>query len=145
MPGSGCATGGPSFEGPPVERSATQFELLDQRLVARLVLALEIVKQAAALRHQSKQATARMVVLLVALEVLGQVLDALRKDGDLHLGRTCVALDGGILCHQFLLAFGGNRHRVFPYRWRKRDASSRDVVQHRPVQKARTGTLPAKL
>ncbi len=38
-----------------------------------------------------------MVVLLVGLEVLGEVGDALAEEGDLHLGRAGVALVGGEL------------------------------------------------
>ena len=76
---------------PPVGSSAAQSELFDQRLVAAFVLALQIVEQAAALRHQSEQATAGMIVLLVVLEVLGQVLDALGQNGDLYFRRPGVA------------------------------------------------------
>src|SRR5436309_1285367 len=66
-------------EGPPVNSSTTQTELVDQRQIARVVLALEVIKQAAALRDESKQTTAGKVILLVVLEVLRQVLDALGK------------------------------------------------------------------
>src|SRR5690606_19706813 len=127
------------------DRSATQFELFDQRLVARLVLALEVVKEAAALGNQGEQATAGMIILLVALEVLGQVLDTLRKDRDLDFRRTGITRGRGEFSHKFLLAFSGNRHRAFPYRWRKRDASSRDVVQQRPVQSFGGASEPVKL
>src|SRR5688572_28064087 len=66
---------------------AAQTELADQRRVAAFILALEIVKQAAALGDESKQTTAGMVVLLVVLEVLGQVLDALGKNRHLDFRR----------------------------------------------------------
>ena len=88
--------------------------LLDQGLVARLVGALEVVEQLAALRHQLEQAAARMVVLHVGLEVLGQVVDALGQDRDLHFGRTGVARLGGIRLDDFGLAVGRNRHRQCP-------------------------------
>src|SRR5262245_24618421 len=52
---------------------AADAEALDQRLVARLVLALDIVEQAAALADHLQQATAGVVVRLVGLKVLGQV------------------------------------------------------------------------
>lgn len=65
------------FRKDPLAELATQSELLDQRLVATFVLALQIVEKAAALRDELEKTTTGMVVLLVVLEVLGQVLDAL--------------------------------------------------------------------
>ncbi|CCV03230.1 hypothetical protein MESS2_1030087 [Mesorhizobium metallidurans STM 2683] len=109
------ATGGLSWESPPANSSTAQTELLDQRLIARVILALEIIKQAAALGDESEQTTAGMVILLVVLEMIGQVLDALGKDGHLDFRRPGIALGGCEFSHQFLLALGGNRHRVFPY------------------------------
>jgi hypothetical protein len=52
-----------------------------------------------------------MIVLLVGLEVLGQVLDPLGEDRDLHLGRARIAFGGGMVLDERLLALRGNRHR----------------------------------
>ena len=41
-----------------------------------------------------------MVVLRVALEMLGQIVDALRQDRDLDFGRTGVALVAGMFLDQ---------------------------------------------
>src|SRR5215510_7082239 len=71
---------------------AAQTEPVDQCLVARLFPRLQIVEEAAALRHELQETTAGVVVLLVVLEMLGQVLDALRQDCDLDFRRTGVAL-----------------------------------------------------
>src|SRR5678815_4446151 len=52
-----------------------------------------------------------MVVLHMALEVLGEVIDAFRQDRDLNLGRAGVAGLVGIRLDDFRFAFCGNRHR----------------------------------
>src|SRR5690606_4776030 len=80
-------------------RLAAQAEFADQRLVALVVLALEVIQQPATLVDQLEQATAGMVVLLVLGEVLGQVIDAGRPQGTLHcrgtgiVGSTLVLAD----------------------------------------------------
>ena len=74
-----------------IERLAADAELLDQRAVARLVLALDVVEERAALGDHLQEATPGMVVLGVGLEVLGQVVDAFGQDCDLDLGRPGVA------------------------------------------------------
>src|SRR6185312_5554271 len=119
---------------PPVNQLATQAEFLDQRLVARAVLAIEIIEQAAALGDESQKTTAGMVILFVVLEMVRQVLDAFGKDGHLDFRRTGIALGRGEFAHQFLFAFSSNRHRTFPLCLRKRGAHSRDVVQQGSVK-----------
>src|SRR5215469_16423813 len=64
--------------------STPEVEPVDQLLVAAGVLALEILEQAPALADHHQQATARMKILVVAAEMLGEVLDPLGQDGDLH-------------------------------------------------------------
>src|SRR5690606_1321161 len=93
---------------------AAQAELFDQRLVARFILALEVIKQAAALGDESEKTTTGVVVLLVALEVLGQIADTFREDCNLNFRRAGVALGGCEFCQQFRFTLCGNRHRVFP-------------------------------
>src|SRR5215216_3368891 len=77
-----------------VRRLAPQAELLDQGPVARVILALEVSKMAAALPDQLEQPAPRAVVLLVDLDVLDELVDARRDQRDLHLGRPGVALVG---------------------------------------------------
>src|SRR6185369_7547088 len=89
-------------------------ELRNEIGVARLVLAPEIIQQGAALVDQHQDAAARVIVLRVALEMLGEVIDALGEDRDLDLGRTGVALGLGMFLDQRFLALGCNRHRVTP-------------------------------
>src|SRR6266540_1647349 len=54
-------------------------ELLDHGAVAVEIGLLEVVEQAAAPADELEQAAARVVVLRVRLEVLGQVVDAVRE------------------------------------------------------------------
>src|SRR5260221_1677018 len=64
-----------------------QAEAVDQRAVGLDVLALEVVEQAAALAHHGEQPAARMEILDVRLEMLGEHVDPLGEERDLHFGR----------------------------------------------------------
>jgi len=75
---------------------------------------LEIIEKLSSARDHLEQPATRVVVLLVDLEVVGELVDALRKKRDLHLRGTCI---GSVLfevtydfffqfcwcCHDFLL------------------------------------------
>src|SRR5688572_23189134 len=56
------------------------------------VLALEIIQQAPPLADQLQQPAARMVILRVYLEVLGEVIDPVAENRDLHFRRSGVAV-----------------------------------------------------
>src|SRR5579884_1438326 len=94
--------------------SFAKAELRNQIGVALLVLATEIVEERPALVDQHQKSATGVIVLRMALEMLGQVVDALREDRDLDLGRTGVALALGMFLDQRLLALGGNRHLFTP-------------------------------
>src|SRR6202789_1664583 len=93
--------------------SAADAQALDEGLVARLILLLDIVKKRSPLRHHLEQAATGMVVLDVSLEVTGQVGDALGENRDLDLGRPGVAHFQTILIDERGLALSGDRHRLF--------------------------------
>src|SRR5260363_177722 len=95
----------------PGRSSTTDVVLLEQRLVARLVVLLQIVEQRTAGRDQLQEAAAGVIILAVGLEMAGQVVDAFRQDRNLHLGRTGVTGLGGIRLDDFRLALCGHRHR----------------------------------
>src|SRR3546814_5058566 len=88
----GCKTA--HFRGPSALLAKTQ--LRDKFVISVRILALEIIKQAAALVDQHQQAAARVIVLRVGLEMLGQIDDALGQDRDLDLGAAGVTLGAGI-------------------------------------------------
>jgi hypothetical protein len=65
---------------------------LSERAVAVEVVLLEVVQQAAALTDEHEQTATRVMVLLVAAKVLGQVVDALGQERDLDAGVARVLL-----------------------------------------------------
>src|SRR5712672_148556 len=65
-------------------------EALDQAAVLVRVLALQIIEQFAALADHLQEPAPRMEVLDVRLEVLGEAVDALGEQRNLHLGRARV-------------------------------------------------------
>src|SRR5918911_2651743 len=82
---------------------SAQAEAFDDRPVPVDVGLREVVEQPAPLADQQQQPAAAVVVVLVLLQVLGEVADALREQGHLHLGRAGVALLGAVLRDDLLL------------------------------------------
>lgn len=70
----------------------SETELLNNGTVAIDVLLLKIVQKITALTNHLKKAAARVVVVVVELQVLGEVSNSLGENGDLYLGRACVTL-----------------------------------------------------
>jgi len=58
----------------------------DELAVALDIFALEIAQKAPALSDLHEQAAAAVVVLLVNLQMLGQLVDRRGEDGDLNVG-----------------------------------------------------------
>ena len=69
---------------------SAQPQLLDDGAVPLRVLVLQVRKMPAPLADQLVEAASRMVVVLVHLQVLGQLADPGGQKGNLHLRRTCV-------------------------------------------------------
>ncbi len=76
-------------------------ELLDEGTVTLDVAFLDVGEQTATLTDEHHQTTAGMVILLVDLQVLGEVADALGEDGDLNIGIAGVLLVSAELLDQF--------------------------------------------
>src|SRR6202007_2831042 len=89
-------------------------QLRDEIRVALTILVTEIVEQRPTLVDHHQQPAARMIVLLVVLEMLGQVADALGEDRDLNFGGTRIAFGAGMILDERFLALLRNRHR-FPF------------------------------
>src|SRR4051812_9822305 len=73
-------------------RLVAEAKLLDQLAVVVELRTLHVVQETTALSDEPKEALASVVILLVRPEVLGQVVDAFRENGDLHFGGTGVGL-----------------------------------------------------
>jgi hypothetical protein len=73
-------------------------------LVAGSVLVAEIIEQAPPLPNHDEQASPRMEILLVRLQMFGQIADALAQQGHLDFGRTRVIRDRRVLLDDRLLA-----------------------------------------
>src|SRR5512143_1414408 len=68
----------------------TDAEILNDRLVSLGVVLLQVIQQATPLADHDEESASRRVVLLVGLEMIGQLADPLTEDRDLDFRRTCV-------------------------------------------------------
>ena len=80
-------------------------------LVAAVVVGLFGPKLGRA-SDQQQQPAPRVVVVLVHLEVLGEVRDALGQHRDLGLRRTGIGLVQAVLAQDFFLLLGSERHEI---------------------------------
>src|SRR5690554_4531143 len=99
----GNAKGRPSGTASRTKVLAAQPQALGERAVTRDIDVLQVTKQATALTDQQQQATTRVVVVLVRLQVLGEVLDAAREHRDLDLRGSSVARVSRVLFDYRLL------------------------------------------
>lgn len=95
-------TGAPTARG----RLSPQAEPLDQGAVPLYVHVLEVAQLPAPLADQHQQAAPRVEIVPVLPQMLGEVLDAIREDRDLHLRRTGVAVVSSVVTDDGLLVFG---------------------------------------
>ena len=80
-----------------------ELELLGDGQIPVVGGALEVVEQPAALADHDQKTTPGAVILLVGLKVLGQVIDTLGEQGDLHVGRTGILRVDLVVGDNFLL------------------------------------------
>ena len=105
--------------GPPREvlwtdlRLLADAESLDRRAIALGALLLEVVEQAAPLADELEQTAAAVMVLLVRLEMLGQLGDPTGEQRDLDLGRSGVLLVLPIVVDDGLLLLAGLGQDLF--------------------------------
>jgi hypothetical protein len=67
-----------------------ELQLLCNRLIAAQVHALQVFEQTTALADHHQKPAARTVILFVGLQMLSQMVDAMREQRDLHVRRTRV-------------------------------------------------------
>ena len=94
-------------------RLAAQAEVGDELAVALEIFVLKIAQQAPALSDLHQQAAAAVVVLLVDLQMLGQLVDRRGEDGDLNVGRTGVVGAAAEFGRDLRLLFFGQGHGIF--------------------------------
>ena len=82
-----------------------QFQLLGDRLITGQVGVMQIVEQPAALADHHQKTTTGGVIFLVALQMLGQMVDALREQGNLHIRRSGIPLVQLKISNRFRFCF----------------------------------------
>jgi hypothetical protein len=92
------------------ERLLTELQRRDDLAVPVHVGPLEIVEKLATLTNEHEKAAARVVILLVDLEMIREVLDALTQERNLNFGRTRIGLVETMLGDDGGLGAGGLRH-----------------------------------
>ena len=91
------------------ERSLfAKFQFLRDGLIAGHVRGVQVIEQAAALADHHQQSAARTVILLIALKMLGQVINALGEQGDLDVCRTGIPLVDLKITNRFRFRFHTN-------------------------------------
>src|SRR5262245_40606724 len=91
-------------------RLLADAEGLDHAAIPLQVVPADVVEEPTAAADEHQEAAPGVVVLRVRLEVLGQVVDALAEERDLHLGRSAVGLMLLILLDQLRLFLGIQGH-----------------------------------
>ena len=81
----------------------TETKSLDKLTVAVDVLILEVVEKGTTLTYEHCEAACSLVVLVVLLQMLCKMLDAVGEKGYLTLWRTGVSCGLAVLCEDFCL------------------------------------------
>ena len=81
--------------------SATQPQLGDESSVSLYVLPTEVVEETTPLTDHHEEPAPTVMVVLVLTEMLGQMIDSLAEQGDLHFWGACIALVGAVLGDDF--------------------------------------------
>src|SRR5437762_706838 len=91
----------------PPQRLLTDAELVDDRTVTFLIGLLEVIEKATTTTDELEQTAAAVMILRVRLEVLGQVSNTVRQEGDLHLRRAGIISMRAVLRNQIRLLLLG--------------------------------------
>ena len=96
------------------DKLLTDAKLGDNGTIALNVVLRHIVQQTTALADHLEQTHTAVVVLLVHLQVLGELIDPLGEDRDLHLGGAGIALVGlVVLDNSGFLVLGNHDFLLF--------------------------------
>ena len=98
-----------------VNKLLTDAKLGNDSTITLDVVLGDIVQQTTTLTDELEQAHAAVVVLLVHLQMLGELVDALGQDGDLDLRRAGVGLVGLVVGNDGSLLVLGNHGITLPF------------------------------
>src|SRR5262249_464729 len=92
----------------------TQLQFLGDRLVAINVCVVQVIQQPAPFPYPHQESPAGAVVLAILLQMVGQMIDLLREQSDLHVGRAGVFLVQLKLLYDFSFNFRFGFHSSGP-------------------------------
>src|SRR3990167_1858991 len=111
-----CASEERGVRRQPDRRLFADAQAADQLRITLGILALQIVQQAAALPDQLEKTAARVMILRVGLEVLGEIADAFAENGDLNFRRAGVGIVRAVRRDELGLAVFIECHECLPPR-----------------------------
>ena len=83
-------------------------ELVDDGAIPLLIGLLEVIEKAATAPNELEQSPPAVVIFRVGLEMLCQVGDSVREEGNLHFRRAGVTIVGSVMRNQIrFLLLGG--------------------------------------
>ncbi len=83
----------------------SDIQFLDQASILLNILFLEVIQQASSFTYELNQRAFRIEIFLVALQVTGQVVDAVREKSDLPFCGSCVAFRASVFLEDLLFYF----------------------------------------
>jgi hypothetical protein len=83
---------------------------LNDTAIALSVLRLNIVQKSAPVAYHLEEASPGGMILLVSLEVFGEIVDPFTEQSDLNFRRTCICGMDPILADHRSLEFTGKNH-----------------------------------
>ena len=92
----------------------TETEALDYRVIFVDIAALQVIQKFTTTGDHFEQPATRVVVFFVHLEVLGELIDALREQCDLHLRRPAVVVVRFVITYDLFFYFFCCCHVVLP-------------------------------
>jgi hypothetical protein len=93
-----------------MRRLAAQSQPLDNRVVSFDILAFQIIEQLPSLSDQFEQPSSGMVILLVRLEMIGEIADSFTEKSNLNLGRSGIRRMHPEIVDYFFLLLWGHYH-----------------------------------
>jgi len=84
---------------------AAQVQSFSYFQVLLIPVLAQVSQHSTALAHQLEQAAAARFIVFIGTQVLGQLVDAIGQDGNLHFGRTGISIVPMKILNRFCLDF----------------------------------------